>query len=102
VEPRGELRGGPNGHLCHDLAAADIPSCRVAAVSRALAGAFEIPMRAAVEEAVANEGVAPRLCGATWQSSPGHWPCTGRACGRDDSVISSLPSGPWEMLFQLR
>jgi transcriptional regulator with XRE-family HTH domain len=48
----------------------------------------------AVKEAAATEGVAPRLCGATLRSSPGHWPCTGRACGRDDSVMKSLPSGP--------
>lgn len=34
------------------------------------------------------------------RSSPGHWRCTGRACGRDDGVMKSLPSGPWEVLFQ--
>lgn len=31
-------RGGPNGHRCHDLAAADIPSWWVAAWSSGLAG----------------------------------------------------------------
>jgi len=36
------------------------------------------------------------------RSSPGHWRCTGRACGRDDSVMKSLPSGPSEVQFPLR
>jgi len=41
--------------LCHDLAAADIPPCWVAAVPSGLAGAFEIPSVARIMERNAAE-----------------------------------------------
>jgi|JRYF01.1.fsa_nt_gb transcriptional regulator with XRE-family HTH domain len=84
----------PPDALSHALASGSVPTGYAAHLTHLLDEAPVSLVVMAVGETAANDGLAPRLCGATSRRSPGQWPCTGSACGRDLNVMKSLPSGP--------